>query len=387
MNNILPFKNSRKAQAFEQRSDMEPTAPRTDVSEMNLLVGKKGPRGNPSGDGKSDGNNSGKAKGGKAKGGKSGRHSRNGGGGASTAEDEAPMCMVCAEEINHISLFTALAPCGHNDICSTCALRLRLVHKDMRCPSCNVEANSMVLVPTRTLEWSSVTLRETPTTENTTDAPPPPPASGGGGKGGHLVGQWPGGQLTLHSASSTWMAPGFKKQHVDRLVGFYCGELKSPPPPTPQKAEKGSNGGGVGGAQGENAVVAAGASGQPPPPPGAQPPGLRDSSPGPPGLTPPPPGLEAPAGDSKGTKKGAGGGGGGGGKVCAQFFGSLIALSSHLKEKHSKQFCRTCMEHRPVFASEQLRFSSLSKYQQALDFHINVGDPKAGFGGHPKCDW
>jgi len=350
---------------------MDSSAPRNDISEMNLLVGKKGPRG--------DGNNSGKGKGGKAKGGSGGKHSRNGGGGA--AEDESPMCMVCAEEINHISLFTALAPCGHNDICSTCALRLRLVHKDMRCPSCNVEAKSMVLAPTRTLEWSSVYLPEATTAENAADAPPP--STNNNGKGGQPVGQWPGGQLTLHGASGTWMAPGFKKQHVDRLVGFYCGELKSPPPPaTPQKADKPSNasGGGGGGAQGESAA----ASGLPP---GAQPPGLPETAPGPPGLAPPPPppGLEAPTGDAKGGKKG--GGGGGGAKVCAQFFGSLVALSSHLKEKHSKQFCRTCMEHRPVFASDQQRFSSLSKYQQALDSHINVGDPKAGFFGHPKCDW
>jgi hypothetical protein len=342
---------------------------------------------------KSDGNKPGKGKSGKGKGGRGSKPPRDGSGKRSSAADEGedmPVCMVCAEEIDHVYLLTALAPCGHNDICSTCALRLRLLHKDLRCPSCNVEVASMVLVPTRALEWASVYL---PGAAPGAAAGPPPLAadadaetavaafggSGGGGGGGSQAGRWAGGALMLHGASGTWMAPAFKKQHIDKLIGFYCGEPTQATAAAAHGADKpASVSTGVGQPSLPQPPGLPGPPGLWPPvlsgPPGLSPPGL----PGPPGLSPPglPPAGSHPQGDSY--KKGGGG-------LCAHFFGSLKALSVHLREKHAVQFCRTCVEHRPVFASEQQRFAV--KHQAALDLHANVGDPKAGFAGHPKCTW
>jgi hypothetical protein len=349
---------------------------------------------------KSDGNKPGKGKSGKGKGGRGSKPPRDGSGKRSSAADEGedmPVCMVCAEEIDHVYLLTALAPCGHNDICSTCALRLRLLHKDLRCPSCNVEVASMVLVPTRALEWASVYL---PGAAPGAAAAPPPLAadadaetavaaaggSGGGGGGGSQAGRWAGGTLMLHGASGTWMAPAFKKQHVDKLIGFYCGEPTQATAAAAHAAGKPATGSAA--ATSVSSGVGQPSLPQPPGPPG--PPGLSPPGPpgqpglsppglpGPPGLSPPgqPPADSHPKGDSY--KKGGGG-------LCAQFFGSLKALSVHLREKHAVQFCRTCVEHRPVFASEQQRFAV--KHQAALDRHANAGDPKAGFAGHPKCTW
>ena len=125
------------------------------------------------------------------------------GGGEKVASDE-PICVVCAEPIDNISRLSALAPCGeyhrsiahhqslvavashavvtarsfllfqnspptsfpswfltsgHRDCCSTCALRLRVIHRDKRCPLCNVETAVMVLAAGRDFEWASIEFR------------------------------------------------------------------------------------------------------------------------------------------------------------------------------------------------------------------------------------
>ena len=71
-------------------------------------------------------------------------------------DPEGAVCLICAETIDHVNRLSVIPPCGHNDTCSTCALRLRFIHKDLRCPTCNVEFKSGVVVPSRHVEWDSV---------------------------------------------------------------------------------------------------------------------------------------------------------------------------------------------------------------------------------------
>jgi len=160
------------------------------------------------------------------------------------------------------------------------------------------------------------------------------------------------------------MPPAFKASVVDKLLGFTCGESLAP----------------------QSAAAAAARAPEPPPPPPLTcpqgPPGLDGTAP--PGLAPPPAAAAAPA-----PPAGQRGGGGGHGRagVCGASFGSSRALAAHLREAHEVQFCRTCLEHRPVFCSEQARFGLRGKGPAELERHATVGDAATGFKGHPKCSW
>lgn len=59
-------------------------------------------------------------------------------------------CWVCCQEMQ----FHAVGSCGHNDMCMRCALRLRILLKDYRCPICKAELERVLITdnPTRTLE-------------------------------------------------------------------------------------------------------------------------------------------------------------------------------------------------------------------------------------------
>ena len=59
-------------------------------------------------------------------------------------------CWVCCQEMQ----FHAVGSCGHNDMCMKCALRLRILMKDNRCPICKAELDRVLITdnPTRTLE-------------------------------------------------------------------------------------------------------------------------------------------------------------------------------------------------------------------------------------------
>ena len=71
-------------------------------------------------------------------------------------DPEGAVCIICAEDIDHLDRLSALGPCGHRDTCSTCALRLRYIHKDLRCPTCNVEAKAMAVLPSRRYGWDAI---------------------------------------------------------------------------------------------------------------------------------------------------------------------------------------------------------------------------------------
>lgn len=268
-------------------------------------------------------------------------------------EDPAgAVCIVCAEAIDHRARLSTLAPCGHRDCCSNCALRLRVVHQDKRCPSCNVEATAMVLVPSRAFEWSSVTLPSQP------DSTPTPSGdvSGGGGGGGVSGGgsgastgpaHYPGGVLELHPESGLYMPRSFRTGVVSKLVGFHCGQpllASDEPPPAAATAP---------------AVIGA--------PPGTGPPGLAPplppAPPAPPALTP----ASTPVAQA----------------CCQASFPDAKALAKHLRDRHDLQFCKICAEHKPCFCSELRRFSCSKPHD--LEKHLTEGDYKGeGFKGHPK---
>uniref|UniRef100_A0A7S2WW84 C2H2-type domain-containing protein n=1 Tax=Rhizochromulina marina TaxID=1034831 RepID=A0A7S2WW84_9STRA len=69
---------------------------------------------------------------------------------------------------------------------------------------------------------------------------------------------------------------------------------------------------------------------------------------------------------------------------CKASFSNIKALQKHLRMEHGVQFCRLCVAGKPVFPSELQRFPVQGpEYER----HMTVGDPKAGFNGHPRCSW
>ena len=59
-------------------------------------------------------------------------------------------CWVCCQEMQ----YHAVGSCGHNDMCMRCALRLRILLKDFKCPICKAELDRVLITdnPNRTLE-------------------------------------------------------------------------------------------------------------------------------------------------------------------------------------------------------------------------------------------
>jgi len=267
---------------------------------------------------------------GKGKGGK-GNKSGKGKKGQNREQVEEMMCVLCAETIDFRSRLSVLAPCGHNDMCSTCALRLRILHKDKRCPCCNIEAEMMVATPTSKLNhWSDIDIDET----NKRSA------------------KWSGGTFQKHNESSLYMPHSFKVSHVDKLISCTCYENIPLPPPTPPSTTLSTT---LSTTSIDGALL-------------------------PPGLTPPQPPLHVPTTQKNNNniknKKHV---------KCLANFGNLKSLGKHLREKHNLQFCSICVEHKPVFCSELKRYSISN---DELEKHITIGDPKGeGFSGHPKCSW
>lgn len=52
------------------------------------------------------------------------------------------MCLVCIHDVRY---HRAISPCGHNDICALCHLRLRRLHGDKRCPICKADNLTLVI--------------------------------------------------------------------------------------------------------------------------------------------------------------------------------------------------------------------------------------------------
>ena len=61
---------------------------------------------------------------------------------ADVDEDDYPQCPICFE---NVSSCRAITPCGHNDICGTCHLRLRYLHNDKKCPICKTDNDRIIV--------------------------------------------------------------------------------------------------------------------------------------------------------------------------------------------------------------------------------------------------
>ena len=62
------------------------------------------------------------------------------------------VCLVCFQDTLHFQ--RAVAPCGHDDICAQCHIRLRSLHNDKKCPICKSD-NAMLVVDTETTHLKS----------------------------------------------------------------------------------------------------------------------------------------------------------------------------------------------------------------------------------------
>mmetsp|Transcript_30448 Transcript_30448/g.50252 ORF Transcript_30448/g.50252 Transcript_30448/m.50252 type:complete len:845 (-) Transcript_30448:191-2725(-) len=54
---------------------------------------------------------------------------------------DLPQCFVCYSDLTH----PCVTPCGHNEICATCHLRLRHLHSDKKCPMCKQENQQLIV--------------------------------------------------------------------------------------------------------------------------------------------------------------------------------------------------------------------------------------------------
>jgi hypothetical protein len=290
------------------------------------------------GKGKGKGNNKGEGNNNKSHS-KNKNHQNKGGKGKknqnSTNQEEELLCILCAEAIDFRSRLSVLAPCGHNDMCSTCALRLRMLHQDKRCPLCNIESESMVTTTSSKLTWKDIDFDEE----------------------GKRNARWPGGTFQLHPESGLYMPHSFKVSHFDRLVSYSCYENIIQPSQVEQQTLKSNK---------DNQSVDASNIIMPPP-------GLPSTGEA---NTPQPPQPPQTHHKNKGNNHQP---------KCHAHFGNVKALGRHLREKHNLQFCSICAEHKPVFCSELKRYPTNN---DELEKHITVGDPKGeGFKGHPKCSW
>jgi hypothetical protein len=58
-------------------------------------------------------------------------------------------CILCFNNL----YFFATGKCGHKNICHTCALRLRLIIKDPKCPICKTELTDLVIAQDKSLTF------------------------------------------------------------------------------------------------------------------------------------------------------------------------------------------------------------------------------------------
>lgn len=61
-------------------------------------------------------------------------------------------CLLCLGDLKYI----AMGPCGHKHICVTCTLRLRLIIKDIACPICKVNLESIYIIDDPKLTYEDV---------------------------------------------------------------------------------------------------------------------------------------------------------------------------------------------------------------------------------------
>jgi len=50
-------------------------------------------------------------------------------------------CLVCYSDLE----YPTISPCGHNEVCGTCHLRLRFLHNDKKCPMCKTQNEQLIV--------------------------------------------------------------------------------------------------------------------------------------------------------------------------------------------------------------------------------------------------
>lgn len=68
-------------------------------------------------------------------------------------EDDADDCVICTEKISYVSF----GHCNHKMVCSTCALRNRILFKNLKCAYCNVALDRVVITADKKRTWESFT--------------------------------------------------------------------------------------------------------------------------------------------------------------------------------------------------------------------------------------
>ena len=72
--------------------------------------------------------------------------------GTISEREEQRECVVCCEKRD----LWGLGSCNHSDVCYLCVLRLRVLHRDRRCPICKQESENLVITPHRGALYDSV---------------------------------------------------------------------------------------------------------------------------------------------------------------------------------------------------------------------------------------
>ena len=60
-------------------------------------------------------------------------------------------CVLCFNFLK----FVALGKCGHKNVCLICALRLRFILKDIRCPICKAELKEILLCEDKSITYET----------------------------------------------------------------------------------------------------------------------------------------------------------------------------------------------------------------------------------------
>ena len=117
-------------------------------------------------------------------------------------------CLICAESFSVVAagpswpcsaVVRCLTPCGHNDICSKCHLRLRFLHSDQTCPVCKGDLPQVIVPSARDASSSKTSFEDF-----------------------QLWGEDLGESYLFHDESSMFFPKDFFKSQVEPLFSLSC---------------------------------------------------------------------------------------------------------------------------------------------------------------------
>ena len=76
---------------------------------------------------------------------------------SSLTSSSTKTCLICYRDNLHEH--RAIVPCGHNDVCATCHLRLRFLLNDKKCPICKT-LNDRIIVDADEISGDSMAHKE-----------------------------------------------------------------------------------------------------------------------------------------------------------------------------------------------------------------------------------